>query len=146
MSTLVLGCHSACFWLEAWLPRSFSDSLFECLWPPGNWSSLPLDYHVSHLIWLNLSLVVPLGVSVREYSPWGLPPLTWTSLLPGHHKNHLIRVDSSLMVPWASFETLSLRSTGPASPAWSSLEPSALSGLDQADPSWLWAICPLSAQ
>jgi hypothetical protein len=49
-------------------------------------------------------------------------------------------------VPWLSFDTLGLRSKGPASPAWSPQEPSDLSGLDQGDPPWLCAIFPLSAQ
>jgi hypothetical protein len=95
------------------------------------------------MIWVDLSLVVPLGFCLRECNPWVRTPLTWTSLPPGYHKNHLIWVHSSLIV----FFELGLRllvSDNKDQPPLPDREPSNLGGLDQDDPPWLCAICPLS--
>ncbi len=81
---------------------------------------------------MDSSLIVPLGFSLREYSPWDALG-NWSSLMPGHHKNHLIWMDSSLMALFEQFKTL-VQYQGLASPAWSSREPPNLRGLDQGDP------------
>jgi hypothetical protein len=67
---LILGCHLASFQLVPWLPRVVSQPSLGRLWPPGNWSSLLSDYHENHLICVDMSLIVLLGFSLREYSPW----------------------------------------------------------------------------
>jgi hypothetical protein len=96
----ILGCHAASFCQVPWLPRVVFQLSLERLWPPGNWSSLPSDHRENLLIWVDSSLIVPLGLSLREYSSWAVSG-NLSSFTPGHHKNHLTLVDLSLMT---SFE------------------------------------------
>ncbi len=78
----------------------FSNSYLSVFWPPGNWSSLPSDYHENHLIWVDSSLIVPLGFSFRKYSPW-------------------VAAGQSVQPPaWPSQELSSLSGLEPDDPLW----------------------------
>jgi hypothetical protein len=88
-------------------------------------SSLLSDYHENHLIWVGLSLVVILELSLVS-SIFGLQSPCSASL-PGHHENHLIWVDSNLM---ALLELPLATAHAVQQPNLDIWEPSDLSGLN----------------
>ncbi len=125
--TLLSGCHSACPGYAPWLPRIVFQLSFERLWLPGNRSRLPSDIHKSHLILVDSSLLVPLGFSLRGYSPcvatrkrvW---PHAWSSGKPynlsGIEPNGLL---------WVALRLLASNKKD---------QPSPPDYLDQGDPPW----------
>ncbi len=104
--------------------------------PPGNWSSLPSDYHENHLIWVDSSLIVPLSFSLREYRPWAaarqlVQPHAWPSREPSNLSG--LEPDD---LTWVDIRLLASDNKDQPRPFWSSQEPSNLSGLYQDDPAW----------
>jgi hypothetical protein len=94
---LSFGCHYAIF-LTRFLGflEFFSNSPLSIFWVPLTSSSLPLDHHKNHLIWVDSSLMVPLSKLSFE-SFWLL--FLRSRLLLACSKNHLIWVDSIRTVP-----------------------------------------------
>jgi hypothetical protein len=59
--TLILGCHSACFMVQSLgCLELFSNSYLSVF-------GLPPDYHENQLIWVDSSLIVPLGFSLAVF-------------------------------------------------------------------------------
>jgi hypothetical protein len=84
------------FGLVSWLLELFSNSFLACLWPPLIWSNHLPGLHKNHLIWVDLSLMALLEIT-----------LFWATLETSHEVQPPV---------WLSGESSDLRRLDPESP------------------------------